>query len=165
MWTLPLTGTGKTHTSMPQPKCGAWCTWFTPSLFLHTGEIPAPLADLPSASSAGGSHPLIQSLWICSGTRSQLDPMLFHQSISVLISSQDPAQSFSLSYLETTRSGEPREEGERDGPKRTLWLYQVGVKMELLKLGPHTSVANAVVSVVLGKVREDLTHQVPTRPF
>lgn len=75
-----------------------------------------------------------------------------------MLSSQDPAQSFYFSYLETTYHGEPRGEGERDGPKRTLWLYQTGVKMELLILGPHTSVANAVVSAVLRKVREDLTH-------
>lgn len=43
-----------------------------------------------------------------------------------------------------------------------LCPYQVGVKMELLKLGPHISVASAVVSAALGKVREDLTRQVPT---
>lgn len=88
--------------------------------------------------------------------------MLFHQSTSVLLSSQDPAQSFSFSNLETTFPGESGEQGERDGPKRTLCPYQVGVKMELLKLGPHISVASAVVSAALGKVREDLTHQVPT---
>ena len=83
----------------------------------------------------------------------------------MLLSPQDPAQSFYFSYLETTYPGEPREEGEKDGPKRTLWLYQAGVKMELLKLGPHISMANAVVSAALEKVREDLTPQVLTRSF
>lgn len=38
-------------------------------------------------------------------------------------------------------------------------------EMELLILGPHTSVDNAVVSAVLRKVREDLTHQVLIRSF
>lgn len=151
---LPLPAQESQHTSMLRPNCGAWSTWFTPSQFLTHGWNPGPsAADLPSASSAVGFHPLTWSLWICAGTRSQLDLMLSHQSISVLLSSQDPAQSFYFSYLETTYPGEPREEGGRDGPKRALWLYQVGVKMELLKLGPHTSVANAVVSAALGKVR------------
>lgn len=84
---------------------------------------------------------------------------------SVLLSPQDPAHRFYFSYMETTYPGKPREEGRRDGPKRTLWLYEVGVKMELLKLGPHTSVVNAVVSAVPGKVKKDLKHQVLIRSF
>lgn len=83
----------------------------------------------------------------------------------MFLSQWDPAPRYDFSYLETTYHGEPREEGGRDGPKRTLWLYHVGVKTKLLKLGPHTSVANVVVSAALGKVREDLTHQVLTRSF
>lgn len=155
-WTPPCTGTGKpAHKHAPSNEWSLLHLVYTISV-LKSGWNPSPsVAD----------HPLTWSLRICAGTRSQLDPMLFHESISVLLSQWDPAPRCYFSYVETTYRGEPREEGGRDGPKRTLWFYHISVKMKLLKLGPHTSVANAVVSAALGKVREDLTHQVPTKSF
>lgn len=106
-------------------------------------------ADLPSASSAAGFYTLSWSLWISGVTRSQLDPMLFNRA-SLCCFHRKPWTKVLFLTLGDNTPRESRVEGERDGPKRTLWLPQFGVKTDHKHWG-HTSVANAVVSPALGR--------------
>lgn len=120
-------------------------------------------ANLPSASWTAGFYSLTWSVWICVVTRSQLDPILFHQSISVAFI-ENPEQGFYSSHLETTHRESP-ERREKEMDPRGL-CDSLRLVWESLTLGPHTSVANAGFHLLLeGEGRSNPWSRIWPDPF